>query len=288
MQQRGRSPRQSALDDAYLRACARCGHAPDTGVLICLRVGAEVVKPSHALCDEGLVPLGEALAAAEEPVAVRQLVLSKCNISSSGALLLAKLLSENSFITHLDLSCNNIGVRGFKALAQALETNDTLTHFDLHKNKCFATGALVFAEAVRAYNHQLEYLDMSDVHMGYEGCKYMEEAATACNSRRAQITNTASDFKKKKAVARIEVVTTCNFDREELLNWVTHGIGLVMGVIATTVLVRTYWGVAPPLAMAAGVAYCATMVAVYFNSFFYHIFFKYPTLKNVRPLFTSV
>lgn len=48
----------------------------------------------------------------------KALILTNGAITSTGAVLLAKCITENPYINQLNLSCNDIGPRGFQAISE--------------------------------------------------------------------------------------------------------------------------------------------------------------------------
>jgi hemolysin III len=57
---------------------------------------------------------------------------------------------------------------------------------------------------------------------------------------------------------------------EEFANSLTHGLGLLLAVVGTVVLVIVAWAGGSPLHLAAAAIYGATLVALYAASTFYH------------------
>ena len=50
---------------------------------------------------------------------------------TDGGVVIADMLKENCYITHLDLSENSIGAPGAFAIAEMLSSNNTITHLFL-------------------------------------------------------------------------------------------------------------------------------------------------------------
>jgi hypothetical protein len=84
------------------------------------------------LSNNGIKTVGTAQLCEVLPTcAVQTLLLASNSLGDEGADLLAKKLSGNGTLQHVDLSSNGIGDVGAAALAEALKVNTTLTRLDL-------------------------------------------------------------------------------------------------------------------------------------------------------------
>lgn len=72
--------------------------------------------------------------------------------------------------------------------------------------------------------------------------------------------------------------------REEILNTITHGAGLVASVIGAIVLVALSVGSRNPLQVPSVVIYCASLIAVYLSSTLYHAAVHPPTKSRLQVL----
>lgn len=72
--------------------------------------------------------------------------------------------------------------------------------------------------------------------------------------------------------------------REEVLNTLTHGAGLVASVIGAVVLVAMSMGSRNPLQVPSIVIYCTSLIAVYLSSTLYHAAVHPPTKTKLQVL----
>ncbi|KAL0225995.1 hypothetical protein P9112_013319 [Eukaryota sp. TZLM1-RC] len=97
------------------------------------------------------------------------------NITSEGAIALARALESNSTLTELDLQYNNITSEGAIALARALESNSTLTELNLMGNNITSEGASALARALES-NSTLTGLYLGDNNITSEGASALARA----------------------------------------------------------------------------------------------------------------
>jgi hypothetical protein len=90
--------------------------------------------------------------------------------------MLALALEENSTLTHLNLSRNEIGSQGAKLLANALYSNRTLVYLDVNrqklKGKIGAHGTKHLAQGLRM-NNSLRVLRLARNRIGFEGSRHL-------------------------------------------------------------------------------------------------------------------
>jgi hemolysin III len=72
--------------------------------------------------------------------------------------------------------------------------------------------------------------------------------------------------------------------REELLNTITHGAGLVASILGAIVLVAMSVGSRNPLQVPSVVLYCTSLIAVYLSSTLYHAAVHPPTKSRLQVL----
>ena len=72
--------------------------------------------------------------------------------------------------------------------------------------------------------------------------------------------------------------------REEFLNTLTHGAGLVAAIVGAVMLVAMSLGSRNPLQVPSVVIYCASLIAVYLSSTLYHAAEHPPTKSRLQIL----
>eukprot|EP00727_Mastigamoeba_balamuthi_P009833 m51a1_g5472 hypothetical protein (519) ;mRNA; r:284814-287301 len=204
-----------------------------------------------------------------EPTLARitRLDLSGCKIGSNGAELVANMLASNRTVTQLNLSSCKIGPRGFKAAAAMLSSNATLQSVDMHSNVCYADCAAQLARVVASAKHSLRYLDVSNCRLSWRGVSALMAAVADVNKSRA-----VND--------KLILISHGNLVKEEVLNTVTHGIGMVLAAVGFIAMIATHYG-RPADRVISAVVFSTAMVMVYTSSFLYHLAFQCPAFKRV-------
>jgi Ran GTPase-activating protein (RanGAP) involved in mRNA processing and transport len=75
--------------------------------------------------------------------------LSYNEIGNKGALLLARMIKDDSFIENLNLKSNNIGPVGAEAIGKSLSYNSTISKFDISDNNLGEEGGMSIASALQ-------------------------------------------------------------------------------------------------------------------------------------------
>ncbi|XP_030430108.1 leucine-rich repeat-containing protein 34 isoform X2 [Gopherus evgoodei] len=86
-------------------------------------------------------------------------------LTDIGAEHAAKFLQENSTLCYLNLMFNDIGTNGAEQIAKALHRNETLLHLRMTGNKIENKGGMYFASMLQI-NSTLEKLDLGDCDLG--------------------------------------------------------------------------------------------------------------------------
>ena len=103
--------------------------------------------------------------------------------SDAGPRALARALTANCALTHLDLRNNRIGSAGIASLAEGLHQNTTLVAFDLRWNSAGPSGAHAL-EAALAHNRALLRLMLQGNRVPEDGLKRIQRLiARNCSSR---------------------------------------------------------------------------------------------------------
>ena len=90
-----------------------------------------------------------------------KLDITWCDVTSDGAVQLARALTDNSWLTELDMEGNSIGEEGAQALANMLKENRTLKKLDLCDDWTLGEGVDVLISSLQE-NKTLEGLELSD------------------------------------------------------------------------------------------------------------------------------
>eukprot|EP00993_Chasmostoma_nieuportense_P000614 NODE_1566_length_1456_cov_61.454477_g1485_i0.p1 GENE.NODE_1566_length_1456_cov_61.454477_g1485_i0~~NODE_1566_length_1456_cov_61.454477_g1485_i0.p1 ORF type:complete len:439 (+),score=151.06 NODE_1566_length_1456_cov_61.454477_g1485_i0:63-1319(+) len=245
--------------EQYLRNCDQYRMSVDPSVVIALETGWSHLS-IHQGCVEGcLLPLGPILAT-NTTITHLHLIPFKtmqCGSGDTNAKILAEILEKNTTITELDLKYNGIGVNGLRAFSGALRRNKHLQRLYLGHNAFGSEGGFCLADAV-AENTTLQILDVSHNGLGWPCTQAIRQAAAL-----------HSGFVGDKG----------NYVLEEVLNSVTHGIGCLLAMVGTVVLLPHsmatryhFWG---------ALIYCASLITLYLSSTLYHSFFLLPHAHRI-------
>ncbi|XP_053315890.1 leucine-rich repeat-containing protein 34 [Spea bombifrons] len=113
---------------------------------------------------------------------LRELHLSKHEMTDFGVQRLCEALHENSTLKYLDLSCNKITRDGVACLAELLKTNTTLEILDLTSNRMEDDGAIYLGEALRLHNRHLKALSIVSNNITGKGIKALAASIKANES----------------------------------------------------------------------------------------------------------
>ena len=103
------------------------------------------------------------------------------HIGGDGACVLASSLCTFAQYLHkLDISTNRIGSDGANAIADALKHCTHLEELAVSHNTLGNEGACILASTFNRYAQTLSKVNMSNNHIGNEGCKYITEALKQC------------------------------------------------------------------------------------------------------------
>mmetsp|Transcript_5733 Transcript_5733/g.10285 ORF Transcript_5733/g.10285 Transcript_5733/m.10285 type:complete len:540 (+) Transcript_5733:137-1756(+) len=193
---------------------------------------------------------------------VNELDLSGLKLSSASAMLIADLIQKPSCpLTSLILPRNNIRDEGVMQIMLGLKRNEKLKHINLSSNRISPKGALAMAYALYKGYGKLEKLELENNHLEQLG---VDIITPICEQR------------------HIGCCTEGNHVLAEILNGVTHGIGLLGGLLAGTSMVTEarranigpwlYWSV---------VTFVVALCTMYFSSCMYHSFFRMGHVKKV-------
>lgn len=296
--------------DAYIKHCAALAVHPDQGVVACLRLGTPTLVPHERkrFGPGGMLAMLEAsracLAGADGDAAdagastkelldrpgirrrgapsetgsaqrmgrtplgfLRHLGLNRCDLGSNGATVLAALLREGhlSGVESLSLDGCHLEFLGSAALAPVLFSG-SLRCVSLRGCAIGNHGAMALAEALAGADAacRLRRLDVSCCGLDDQGIEALKWAAAAAGN----------DGKGPC----IELIWEGNNDLAEVLNALSHGLGLLLALLGSPALIRRASAAASPADGSRGVLaatmYCCSLCLLYFSSTAYHTGFR--------------
>jgi len=202
-----------------------------------------------------------------------------------------KYRKASKHIRCVDLSYSNVSIHGIVALSQVIKINHNLLSIHLHNLKISPMGAEALALALRD-NTSIRYVDMRACRIGQDGGKHiakhvLSSEITALKEMDLSVNNignesllmlrqAARDRKKMREldenITPIILDLEGNLVLEEVLNSITHGLGVILSVVATTYLLgrASDYGISEYIAAAM---YSSSLLLLYMSSTLYHAFF---------------
>ena len=278
----------------YISACQSYHRTPNAGVLTCLRYQTPSLRVTGPFHDADMLALAELFVRHSTQLAcfLRRLDFArgskegklhgKTGFTSHGALALSKILlllfqqqeqqhSNHPRIQEILLQRNKIGPFGASAifLACTQHHNHSLRKIVLRRCAIGEQGALALAEIIssNAFRcHQLQEIDLSANGIGFYGCKAIEDALRDNQQNMGQ---------------RTIVDLEGNLVFQEVMNGITHGLGMIMAIFAASLLSAKVRDMPIGHIWSCSV-YSTSLIALYASSTLYHSFFS---LQNTKYIF---
>ena len=257
-----------------------CQGRANAGVLTCLRFGLPTLRASGSFHDADMLALGELLLLHRNGALahIRRLDFSiaskegrehgKCGFRSHGAFVLSRVLRESRHIHEVYLQRNRVGPYGSSALFLAAGSNPTVRTLVMRRCQIGERGALAFAEHVCASpTTRLAKIDLSVNQIGFRGCIAIETAL----GRRAAAEGGGDP---------IEVDLEGNLVFQEVMNGVTHGMGVLVGLVGYLALSARARGLPTDHRISCKV-YSFSILLLYLCSTLYHSFFALQVTRYV-------
>jgi hemolysin III len=194
-------------------------------------------------------------------------VHGKRGFGSHGAFALAKIMQACDHVTDVRLSNHKVGPFGASAIFMAASQHPSLRTLQMRHCRIMERGGLAFAELVcQSQDCQLEEVDLSCNHIGLRGCIGIEQEL----SRRCE-----------KGANDILVDLESNQVFQEIMNGVTHGLGIILAVVGSTLLSDQVKDLSTTHVRSCAV-YSTSLLVLYTSSTLFHSFFS---LQNTKYIF---
>lgn len=192
-------------------------------------------------------------------------------IGSHGALALAKVLQVSRKIKHVALTGHLIGPYGASAIFIAASKNPVLHTLVMRRCRIGERAALVFKEmAALSPSCGLRHLDVSANIIGYFGTSALEESL----QKRSRCTN----------LPEIVMDLDGNLVFQEIMNGVTHALGVLLSLIGAALLSNRTKGMSARYVICCNI-YSVSLFVLYMSSTLYHSFF---TLRKTKWIFEVI
>ena len=265
----------------YLIICRWYKVAPNAGAMTTLRFSLPSLRLTGLFEDADLLALAELLLHhANGPLSyIHRLDFSvrhdlarwhrrHVGIRSHGALALAKVLQSSRHIRELNLTRNPIGPYGASAIFIACASNASIHKLVLRRCRAGERGALVFAEWIGpSETCGLVDIDLSANFIGFKGSLAIERALQA---RALQL-----------ELPFIHVNLEGNLVLQEIMNGVTHGLGVLMAFAGSWLLYQAVQD-KPSRHFVSCMVYAASLIVLYISSTLFHSFF---ILQHTKYIF---
>jgi hemolysin III len=276
------TPTAQTLIQEYLRACQLYSTQPNSGVLTTIRYHLPALRVSGPFHDADMLALAELLLRyINGPLSyVRRLDFARASkegraangkfgFRSHGALALAKVLSMAHYVQEVRMQRHKIGPYGASALFLAANQNASLRSLVLRRCQIGERGAIAFAEIICPSKEcGLQFVDLSANTIGFRGCLVIEQA----------LANRGEEDRC------LEVDLEGNHVFQEIMNGVTHGLGIVLAIMGSILLMRKAHG-RSMVHVLASLVYSVSLLLLYTSSTLFHSFF---TMQNTRYIFAAL
>ena len=271
----------------YRQACHfyGCGHRVNAGVFTTLRFSLPCLRVSGSFHDADMLALAEILLRyGNGPLRyIHRLDFTigskegklhgRRGFRSHGALTLAKVLQKSDYITQVLVQRHRIGPFGASAIFMACANNTTIRHLGLRRccvgeRGAFALAELIAAPPNRANHCGLTHVDLSANYIGFRGSMAIEQAL-------------AARWKQRPELPTLVVDLEGNLVFQEVMNGVTHGLGVLLAFVGSYLLHQRVQGLTPRHTVSCMV-YSTSLIVLYVSSTLYHSFF---TMQNTKYIF---
>jgi hemolysin III len=268
----------------YIAACRfyGCGDRINAGVLTTIRFSLPSLRLSGGFHDADMLALSEIMFrhANNALSFIHRLDFSlsskeghlhgRAGFRSHGALALAKILQCSEYIKEVNVKRNRIGSFGASALFLACSSNPTLEKLGLEACRIGERGALAFAEIMSSNSESgLRQVDLSGNYIGFKGAFAIEECL---------------QMRRQKGLPEIHVDVESNLVFAEVMNGVTHGVGMILALVASVLLSKQVENKSQRHVISCGV-YSASLMVLYLSSTLFHSLFA---LRSIRWVLRSL
>eukprot|EP01082_Thalassiosira_pseudonana_P003628 g3135.t1 g3135 contig12:1490258-1491796(+) len=209
--------------------------------------------------------------------------LGKKGVRSHGAYALSKVLQMSRHIEEVFLPGNKIGPYGASALFCAAKDNATLKTLLLRGCRIGERGAFAFVQNILMPEDGinrcgLREVDLSVNQIGFYGVYAVEKGL---RKREEQMKSLHEKEDDGAQLGLVEVDLEGNLILQEVMNCVTHGLGILLAVIATVLLSRRVKE-KPKHYVVSCAVYSTSLIVLYMSSTLFHSFFA---LQRTRYIF---
>lgn len=279
----------------YTTACQiyGCADRINPGVLTTFRFRLPSLRVSGAFFDADMLALVEVLLhhvngalsylrRLDFSVAAKEgKSFGKKGIRSHGAYALSKVLQVSLHIEEVFLPKNRIGPYGASAIFCAAKENKSLKTLLMRGCRIGEQGAFALVSEILmnedARKSGLREVDLSVNQIGFYGVFAIEKGL---KNRRERLMAQGVDDED----LLVEIDLEGNMVFQEVMNCVTHGLGILLGTIGTSLLSSKVKGMESHYKVSCAV-YSTSLVVLYLSSTLYHSFFAFLRTRYIFQVF---
>lgn len=247
----------------YFSACKLYHTDADAGLIVMIQHRLPVFKAGRQFGDIGMLPLTRLLRAGALNH-LRVVDLSYSQVTFTGVIALAEALKVNTSVQEILMHNMRVGPLGAEALGSVLgKNNRSVTYVQMRACGLGELGGRHIARHVLENDGAcVTHLDLSVNQLGNGAIQEIQRALRARAHRR----------KTDDTITPISVDMEGNLVLEEILNSLTHGVGIFIAFAASIELLNraSLYGLREILSVAV---FSAALLLLYTSSTLYHAFF---------------
>lgn len=156
--------------ETYINNCKKFGLITDPSVVISLRTGWDILKPTKSFDDGSMLALMDILNNDKNITKYNLSDISMRTYRSTGngnsnARALVEILKSNNTVKELNLSNTGLDDDGIKEICDGIKENNSLIYLNLSRNHFSEIGADYLAKAL-SFNNSIKKLDLSQNALG--------------------------------------------------------------------------------------------------------------------------
>ncbi|KAA8498815.1 UPF0073 membrane protein [Porphyridium purpureum] len=248
--------------EEYQKLCVKHHVQPNPTAAITLYTRSTTLRLRRPATDIDLIPVLELLSG-EHSNFVDELDLSGLRLSSASGLLLRELLRHpNCRLRSIRMPRNLIRDEGMFYLIDGIKQNRRLEHIDVSWNRIGPQSAAFLASALAdGETGQLRYLKLDNNYLEQKGVDIL---GPECEK------------------LEIHCCADGNHVLSEILNGVTHGVGLLGAIIAgSDMVMEARRNAIGPWLLGSVIVFVIALCTMYCSSCMYHSFFRMGNVKKV-------
>ena len=257
------------LFQKYYDACALYNCKPNAGVLAALRYHLPALRVTGAFFDESMLALAEILLEYSNTLLshVKRLDFTCASregkrnglkgFQSHGAYALSRVLLQSKNISEVFVPRHKIGPYGASAIFRSCQHNPTIKVLALRRCMIGERGAEAFVKCIQSPSCGLLEVDLSNCGMGFRATKHVCDGLVE---------------REHAGLHSIEVDLEGNLIFQEIMNAVTHGLGIIFAILGSILLCNRVNGRPFHYRLACGI-YSLSVIFLYTCSTLYHSFF---------------